>query len=179
MTLPFPSNPIPPQSHIRDLRIPLPPEAPLHGLLVGFPGRDVRAVPVAGQEAVGLQGIPSIPLRVHAGRLQEFLVVPGAHRPIQSLVADLYGDAGLQHRETQSAPTEYPGKSKKAGRASAVGCFSLADPKVSLFLGTWRAVFEGSDHGPDSPGIPGASRTSCSRAGRQEKPGRAANPWSG
>lgn len=38
-----------------------------------------------------------------------------------------------------------------------------ADPKVSLFLDAWRAVFEGSDHGPDSPGIPGASRTSCSR----------------
>lgn len=80
---------------------------------------------------------------MHAGGLQELLVIPRTHSPIQSLVPDLYGDAGLQHtRKTGSAPQgsigrkESPAKSERQEELwyQLARSLSLTDPKASSFL---------------------------------------------
>lgn len=113
---------------------PLPPKAPVGRLLAGFPRGHVRALPKAGEEAVGLQKGPAVPLRAGSGDLQELLVAPHAHRPVLGLVADLYGDAGLQHTRRWAQHQE-PTKSQRQEELLPYAPQTSSRPELEAFWG--------------------------------------------
>lgn len=98
---------------------------------------------------------------MHAGGLQELLVIPCTHCPVQSLVPDLYGDAGLQHtRKTGSAPQGSIGRKEgpaKSERQEELLCqlarsLSLTDPKVFFLVHEMECRSLASRGGPTQLG---------------------------